>query len=180
MHQDAEWTEKLMRLAFDRHVEVFGCGPATHGAAGWQMNGHAFRLHDEMGLRFASDTRGTHPFKPALGDGISHCVQLPTTLPTLDELIGRADLADRTPVAHLLSLTEAGDRDHVYTLHAELEGRKLMPWFEQLLKGWQAQGYRLTSMGEYHGSLDRATIPVGAVVYREIPGRSGVLAVQQG
>lgn len=178
--KDAAWTERLMRLACERHAEVFGSAPATHGAAGWQMNEHAFALHDRLGFRYASDTRGTHPFRPRLAAGVSECVQLPTTLPTLDELIGRPDLAGGTPVAQLLALTAAGDRDHVYTLHAELEGRKLAPWFEALVRGWQAQGYRLCTMGEYHGSLERAAIPAGVVAYREVPGRSGVLAVQQG
>jgi undecaprenyl phosphate-alpha-L-ara4FN deformylase len=180
MHRDADWTEQLMRQAFERHQEIFGAPPVTHGAAGWQMNAHAFALQDVFGWQYASDTRGTSPFRPRCGENIVECLQLPTTLPTLDELIGHPSLAHTTPVAHLLKLTEKVDRDHVYTLHAELEGRKLAPWFEQLLRGWQSQGYQLTTMGEYHSSLDLAGVPVHDVAYREIPGRSGVLAVQQG
>jgi len=110
-------------------------------------------------------------------------VELPTTLPTLDELIGRPDLAGTTPVQHLLSLTDpsrpgAVPKDHVYTLHAELEGRKLAGDFEQLLAGWKAQGYRLTSLGEYHASLDQGQLPAREVVYGSIKGRSGVLALE--
>jgi undecaprenyl phosphate-alpha-L-ara4FN deformylase len=180
MQRDAAWTERLMRLAWDRHQEIFGAPPATHGAAGWQMNAHAFALQDQLGWQYASDTRGQGPFRPRCGEEIADCIQLPTTLPTLDELIGHPSLAHTTPVAHLLKLTEEVDRDHVYTLHAELEGRKLAPWFEQLLRGWQTQGYQLTTMGEYHSSLDLARVPVHDVAYREIPGRSGVLAVEQG
>jgi peptidoglycan/xylan/chitin deacetylase (PgdA/CDA1 family) len=180
LREGAAWTERLMRLAAERHAEVFGSAPVTHGAAGWQMNAHAFALEDAMGWRYASDTRGAGPFRPRTAGVVHQCVQLPTTLPTLDELIGHPSLAHTTPVAHLLALTASADRDHVYTLHAELEGRRLAPWFEQLIRGWRAQGYRLTSMGEYHASLDRAALPVRDVIYTEVPGRAGVLAVEQG
>src|SRR5260221_3615081 len=37
----------------------------------------------------------------------------------------------------------------VFTLHAELEGMKLAPIFEQILDGWQKQGHELVSLGSY-------------------------------
>jgi peptidoglycan/xylan/chitin deacetylase (PgdA/CDA1 family) len=183
MNRDAAWTERLMRLALDRHTEIFGSPPRVHCAAGWQMNAHAFALLEKLGFTHASDTRGHAPYRPLLAGRPSRCVELPTTLPTLDELIGRPDLANTTPVAHLLSLTDparpgAVPRDHVYTLHAELEGRKLAGDFEQLLVGWKAQGYRLTSLGEYHASLDPGQLPAREVAYGSIEGRSGVLALE--
>src|ERR1700733_10367512 len=46
----------------------------------------------EFGFRYASDTRGRAPFLPLLEAGAAAVAQLPTTLPTLDELIGRAEL----------------------------------------------------------------------------------------
>jgi undecaprenyl phosphate-alpha-L-ara4FN deformylase len=66
----------------------------------------------------------------------------------------------------------------VFTLHAELEGRKLAPWLEQLILGWRAQGYQLTGLGEYHASLEAGAVPVHDIVYGEVPGRSGVLALE--
>jgi peptidoglycan/xylan/chitin deacetylase (PgdA/CDA1 family) len=179
MHRDAVWTARLLRLAYDRHVEIFGAPPAVHCAAGWQMNTHAFEWLEANGFRYASDTRGIAPFRPRLNGHASACVQLPTTLPTLDELIGRPDLAHTTAVDHLLSLTERCDHDHVFTLHAELEGRRLAPDFDRLLTGWKAQGYRLTSLGEYHASLNQSSLPVHDIEYGSIAGRSGFLALEQ-
>jgi hypothetical protein len=43
----------------------------------------------------------------------------------------------------------------VFTLHAELEGMKLLPAFRQLLVGWREQGYELVSMGALLAGLPR-------------------------
>lgn len=175
--RDAAWTARQMGAAHARFVQVFGKPPVTHGAAGWQMNDHAFRQIDAWGMAYASDGRGTHPYIPSIdGQPLKH-VQLPTTLPTLDELIGVDGLTTDTVAGHLLKMT-ASDRDQVFTLHAELEGQKLAPIFEELLRGWRAQGHRLASMGDYHATLDHGTLPVQPVTWGEIPGRSGSLIVQ--
>src|SRR6185312_10494962 len=55
-----------------------------------------------LGFRYASDTRGTGPFLPLSAEGGGVVPQLPTTLPTFDELIGRDDLSGADPVQHLL------------------------------------------------------------------------------
>jgi hypothetical protein len=74
--------------------------------------------------------------------------------------------------AFLLKLTEGASRDHVYTLHAELEGQKLAPIFEQLLAGWQAQGYQLASMADYYQKIQHLPMPVCPITWGELPGRS--------
>ena len=177
-NRGSAWTERQMRLAFERFVEIFDRAPEVHGAAGWQMNAGAFAFEEVLGYRYASDTRGTGPFLPRIGSRASPCVQLPTTLPTLDELMGRTLPDSAHPVDHLLRLTAAEPRhDHVFTLHAELEGRRLAPWFERLLEGWLSQGYEFASLGGYHGSLDTASLPVRDVISGEVPGRSGSLAL---
>jgi peptidoglycan/xylan/chitin deacetylase (PgdA/CDA1 family) len=178
--KDAAWTEREMRRAVERYTDIFGSSPRTHGAAGWQMNPAAYALERDFGFDYASDGRGTHPFQPVDADGMPFGVpQLPTTLPTLDELIGADGLTPDNVHEHLLALTaEPPAHGHVYTLHAELEGMKLLPAFERLLAGWRAQGYRLVSTGELFASLDAAALPLHRVVMGEIPGRSGALALQ--
>ena len=180
--QSAEWTRREMRLAAVRFTEVFGFAARTHGAAGWQMNAAAYACERELALDYASDGRGTHPFLPVGDDGeICGVPQLPTTLPTLDELIGLDGWSAANVDQHLLAQTSgepSSSRSHVYTLHAELEGMRLADTFERLLAGWTAQGYRLVSCRELYDSLDAASLPRHRVVYGEIPGRSGELALQ--
>ena len=172
VRRDAGWTETEMERATARFEQIFGTPPRTWGAAGWQLNRHA-AWYEERHFPYASDTRGTGPFRP-LWDGVAiGCPQLPTTLPTLDELIGLHE----DVVRHLLSRTGKGD--HVFTAHAELEGGRLMPMFEALLAGWKSQGYEIVALEALYRTLDLARLPRCEIVQGTVPGRSGTLAVQQ-
>jgi undecaprenyl phosphate-alpha-L-ara4FN deformylase len=139
------WTQEQMQLACNRFREVFGEQPLVHGAAGWQMNVHAYRRTQSLGFMYASDTRGTHPFLPVIRGEIVACPQYPTTLPTLDELIGLDGVTEANAADALLERTRQ-PADHVFTMHAELEGMKLSRILDQLLEGWKAQGYSLVAM----------------------------------
>ncbi|MCE9658123.1 MAG: 4-deoxy-4-formamido-L-arabinose-phosphoundecaprenol deformylase [Burkholderiales bacterium] len=172
--RDPAWTVRQMRLAFDRFVDVFGSAPSTHGAAGWQMNAEAFRQIDRWGLAYASDARGPGPFVPVVEGGPLVHVQLPTTLPTLDELIGREGIDPGNVARHLLALT-AADRGHVYTLHAELEGGALAPAFEALIRGWKAQGHRLGPLADAYRAIEPGLLVRKSLGWEAVPGRSGQL-----
>src|SRR3546814_13802247 len=88
-----------MQSAQTRYQEIFMAPAMIHGAAGWQMNVHAYRLTQRLGFRYCSDTRGSHPFLPVYNAEIVACPQLPTTLPALDELLASPGLTtDRKSV----------------------------------------------------------------------------------
>jgi undecaprenyl phosphate-alpha-L-ara4FN deformylase len=176
--RDAAWTRRQMLLAAQRFREVFGTEPRVHGAAGWQMNDAALALEQELGFHYASDTRGHAPFVPLLRGQRSRCPQLPTTLPTLDELIGVEGIDVGNVHESLLARTRAPGPHHVFTLHAELEGMKLLPVLQRLLEGWRGQGYTLVSMRTLFAGLEVAQLPAARVEAGTVPGRSGLLAVQ--
>jgi undecaprenyl phosphate-alpha-L-ara4FN deformylase len=171
------WTRRQLMLAREEFLRVFGRQPDAHGAAGWQVNDTVPLLERELGFRYASDTRGTGPFVPLVAGSDIAVPQLPTTLPTLDELIGREDLGGIDPVDHLLASAEDGG-DHVFTLHAELEGGAYLEGFERLLKAWRARGMDLTDLGSYVRALDVPRLPRCPIVSGTVPGRSGMLALQ--
>ena len=176
---DRPWTEREMVLAARRYASVFGTAAKVHGAAGWQMNAHALRLTHDLGFTHASDCRGRGPFLPVWDGDLVMVPQLPTTLPTLDELIGVGGVDETNVHDCLLSLTSAAPAGgHVYTLHAELEGMKLLPVFEKLLVGWRQQGYSLLTLQEQRAALKPAALPHHEVVWGSVPGRSGELMVQ--
>ncbi len=173
-----DWTRQQMQRSHARFAEIFGAAPVTHGAAGWQMNDFAFEQIDAWQMAYASDGRGRGPYRPVLNGRPLNHVQLPTTLPTLDELLG-VDGTDASNIAaRLLQKTARESEDQVFTLHAELEGQRLAPVFEALLAGWQAQGHTLVTMGDYYASLDLDQLPSYPVTWGEIAGRSGDLIIQ--
>lgn len=179
VRRDAQWTHREMNKAFSAYERVFGRPAAVHGAAGWQMNEHAFLHQEGLGLVHASDTRGVYPFVPEVGGRRLRTIQIPTTLPTLDELIGRDGWTESNVAEAVLAAVRAQpSRLHVYTLHAELEGMLLLPVMERLLTEWQAAGHRLSSLAQVAQDLSWDALPVHAVAMDSVPGRAGRLASQ--
>ena len=177
----AEWTGGQMQRACERFTDILKESPRVHGAAGWQMNVHALRLTQTLGFEFCSDGRGTHPHLPVWRAELIRCPQLPTTLPTLDELIGEDGVTENNAAERLLELTGAAataGAPQVFTLHAELEGMQLAHVLERLLSGWKAQGWRLASMRALSETLQPLALPRCEVGPGAVPGRSGTLLCQ--
>jgi len=177
--QGLDWTRTQMekaRLAFTAALQA---APATLGAAGWQLNRHVPVLEEQMGFRYASDVRGRAPFFPIMEGLASRCMQLPTTLPTLDEIIGVNGVDSSN--AHL-SVTkcsrESLPHGHVYTLHAELEGMKLINIMRSLLGIWKDEGWRFVTLGQLYEQMKGERVPSKSIVWGEIEGRSGLLAME--
>lgn len=178
---DETWTQGQMRLAYDCFQEIFDEPAVAHGAANWQMNRHAYRLTQRLGFRYCSDTRGACPFLPVHDAEIIACPQLPTTLPTLDELIGRDGMTADDAADRLLRLSlNPPPTGHVYTLSAELEGMTLASVFDALLAGWRTQGYEPMALNDYMDDIDVARLPHHCVIDGGIPGRARPVALQGG
>ena len=174
----SEWTAREFDRALQSFAGVFAGAAATHAAAGWQINAHVLRLEQRSGLKYASDTRGSGPFWPSMGDVEGGCLQLPTTLPTFDELVGVDGCTEDGAADRILRLTRVAAVAQVFTLHAELEGQRLYPQFERLLGAWQDAGHPLLALRDLYGQLRGHRLPRHAVQMAAIPGRSGLLATQ--
>lgn len=167
------------RRAMAEYERIFGNACPTAGAPGWQANGNSLTVYDEAGLAYGSDTRGTVPFAPVC-DGVRfRTPQIPTTLPTLDELLGRPEYPeDELVPTYLRRLEQPGL--HVLTIHAELEGMAYCAWFEQLLEQARGRDVRFVALGAVAEELnaDPTGLPVCEVIQAPVDGRSGLLAVQ--
>jgi undecaprenyl phosphate-alpha-L-ara4FN deformylase len=166
-------------LARGEFSRIFGFQARTAGAAGWQSNARSREVYDEAGLLYSSDTRGTHPFFPRMGGRVYRTLEIPSTLPTLDELMGRPGFPDSAIPGHLLSLLRA-DRLNVFTLHAEIEGMGRRPLFREFLAACRASGAEFVRLDEEAKRLlgDRSSLPVCDQVMAPVDGRSGLVASQ--
>jgi peptidoglycan/xylan/chitin deacetylase (PgdA/CDA1 family) len=160
-------------------LRVFGREAQTAGAAGWQSNERSREVYDEAGLLYASDTRGRHPFFPRIGGRVFRTLEIPSTLPTLDELLGRPEFPAERIAPHLVSLL-APDRPNVFTLHAEIEGMGKRALLGSFLGACREAGVEFIALEDLARELleRRQSIPVCDQVLAPIDGRSGLVATQ--
>jgi peptidoglycan/xylan/chitin deacetylase (PgdA/CDA1 family) len=158
-------------------LRIFGFESLTAGAAGWQSNARSREVYDEANLLYASDARGGRPFFPRIDGKVFKTVEIPSTLPTFDELMGRPEYPDEKIVPHYLSLLRE-DGVNVFTIHAEIEGMGRRALFQQLLKACRERGVQFIRLDDHAKELlaNRAAIPVRDQVQAEIDGRSGFVA----
>ena len=160
-------------------LRIFGHEARTAGAPGWQSNARSRQVYDEANLLYASDTRGGGPFFPRVDGKFFKTLEIPSTLPTFDELMGRPEYPDEKIVPHLLGLLRP-EQANVFTLHAEIEGMGRRALFQQLLAACGRAGVEFIRMDDLANELlaNRALLPVRDQVMAEIDGRSGVVAAQ--
>ena len=165
--------------ARDVFRDIFKEEAITAGAAGWQANGKSLQAYDEAGFLYGSDCRGQTPFFPKADGQIFRTLQIPTTLPTLDELLGRPEYPFDKLVDHYISLLQP-HKLNVLTIHTELEGMLYKDWFERVLKACKEKGVQFVLLADVAETLlkDRKSIPVCDLIQGEVDGRSGTLAVQ--
>jgi peptidoglycan/xylan/chitin deacetylase (PgdA/CDA1 family) len=159
---------------------IFGVEAQTAGAAGWQSNARSRQVYDEANLLYASDTRGGAPFFPRVNGRVFNTLEIPSTLPTFDELMGRPEYPDEKIVPHYLSMLRE-DRVNVFTIHAEIEGMGRRTLFQDLLAACRARAVEFVRLDDYARELlaRREAIPEREQVMTEIDGRSGLVAAQR-
>lgn len=176
---DSAWSEAQLQHALAAFTQVFAAPPKLHAAPGWRSNPHALRLTQRLNFAYASDTRGRHPFVPVWHGEIVRCPQIPTTLPTLEELADHANPDPRALRDKLLALTvKPSPLGHVFSLRAMPDIARNPEFIEELLTGWREQGYEVTSIQTLAAALDMDKLPRHEVVVGKVPGRYGTLLLQ--
>jgi peptidoglycan/xylan/chitin deacetylase (PgdA/CDA1 family) len=157
---------------------IFGRPARTAGAAGWQANRHSLSAYDDAGLLYASDARGARPFFPRIDGRVCRTLQIPTTLPTLDELLGRPEYPE-AQLAEFYCRRLEPTTPNVLTIHAELEGMSHAPLFHGLLSRVLAMPVTCVTLGRLAERLLKhpEAIPVCELGMGRIEGRSGTVAV---
>lgn len=157
---------------------IFSHAPLAAGAAGWQANVYSLAAYDAANLLYASDARGISPCFPRVGATQFKTLQIPTNLPTLDELLGRAEFPlDLLPEYYLRLLRDEGV--NVLTIHAEIEGMKYLDFFMEFLKEAQHQRvqFQTLQMIAKECLANPEAISVCELKQGMVDGRSGKLAV---
>ena len=89
--------------AFEAFRAMFGEARKSFAAPGWRTNDAALVALDAMGLDYRSDTRGGAPYRCVVEGRVLATPEIPTTLPTLDEVMGRRDSSETARCASSIS-----------------------------------------------------------------------------
>jgi len=155
--------------------EIFGHRARTTAAPGWTVTADSLDIQDALSLSYCSDGRGYAPFYPVVDGRRFATLQIPTTWPTMDEILGENGISPETANDHYLSLVKPGL--NVHTIHAELEGKSMAPVFIDLLKRLRDLGARFITLAE--GAAEYAAkAPDQMMSMGETAGRAGKVAVQ--
>jgi undecaprenyl phosphate-alpha-L-ara4FN deformylase len=152
-------------------AEILGREPVCAAAPSWKCNDDVLRVEREFKPVFCSDCRGWSIFRP----GMDLPPQVPTTLPTYDEAIGRDGIHPGNYNDFMISQLKP-DTLNVLTIHAEVEGMSCQALFEQFLEKVKALGAEVVPLGRL--VADAGVILGGTIEQREIPGRDGWVGVQ--
>jgi peptidoglycan/xylan/chitin deacetylase (PgdA/CDA1 family) len=181
------WHDGLPRWAKTRVAEEYGrlhaesreiFGVPAHASAcpGWTVSDAYLAEREKYPLLYTSDTRGGKPFLPRTPKFVSAIPEIPSTLPTLDEMLG--DPEHSGPETLRRFFAEAPREDAVHTIHTEVEGGPYLDWFSVLLDDWNARGAEFVAL-ETLGveARERCTeLAVRSVAPITLPGRAGTVA----
>jgi len=173
--------EHVMREQFTRACKMFeslaGEPPACCAAPAWKVTVASLSMQDEFGFAYCSDTRGEYPFIPRIGGKTFKTPQIPSTLPTMDEIYGAPGITAQMVNDHLIGLLKPGL--NVHTIHAEMEGGAQIHLLENFIRKCLEKGIRFQTLENALAETPSAPLPVCDVVNAEIPGRAGAVAKQK-
>jgi undecaprenyl phosphate-alpha-L-ara4FN deformylase len=201
-----DWHDHLQRMSREeievvvgkehaRFLEIFGAPAAFQAAPGWTATPLSVEVQEAHGILATSDTRGGGPFHAVRADGTpSRVLEIPSTLPTLDELLalplpGDGSQAEKACKFLRMKVGEAKAL-HVHSIHTEIEGAtSFAAPFASLLAAWKSDGTSFITFEELcrplltAGTLagngrEQIEIPVRALGWTTLPGRATPVATQ--
>ena len=154
--------------------EILGRDVDCSACAGWKCTESVLLEQERFGCRYHSDCRGEGLFRPVV-KGVACAPQVPVTLPTYDELIGRGGVTDENYNERLLEQVRPAGLN-VLTIHAEVEGIARAGLFERFLALAAERKVRFAPLGSLLPPA--AEIPTGVIEQGPLPGREGTLCRQ--
>lgn len=164
--------------AFEAYRAIMGEPARSFAAPGWRTNDAALAVLDEANLAYRSDTRGRCPYRCSAQGQILRTPEIPTTLPTMDEVMGRPELPDGAAVMRFYLEQFNPAALNVHTIHAETEGMGQLEMFTALVRALKERGAKFVRLGEVASRLVAAELPVCDIVRTTLPGRAGWISAQ--
>ncbi|HIJ36432.1 MAG TPA: 4-deoxy-4-formamido-L-arabinose-phosphoundecaprenol deformylase [Deltaproteobacteria bacterium] len=156
---------------------ITGRAPSCSAVPGWKCNDLVLEEKGSLAFAYNSDCRGDSIFYPVVDGKTIPQPQIPVTLPTYDELIGRNQVSNRNYNQVLLDLFRPNQLN-VLTIHAEVEGMACFDLFGRFLEEARLKGIEFVPLGKL--LEDPIEIDQASIVPKTFPGREGWIACQEG
>ena len=168
-----------IQLSLETYTEILGSKPQSTAAPGWNTTTSSLEVQEEFGFLYASDTRGFRPFLPKLNGKIHTTLQIPTTVPGMDELRIRG-LTSEQILAYFKARWQ-GDNFLVLGVHAEIEGMIMREQFKRLLALAVTHGIRFERLDSIAAKLhqDPISMPEFEIRKTRIKGLEGLFSTQK-
>lgn len=166
---------RSLQQGVDRLTQITGKLPSCSAAPAWKCNDLVLKEKCRFPFTYNSDCRGVSIFYPIVENKQLLQAQIPVTLPTYDEVIGRNSVTDRNYNDYILSLLKS-EKLNVLTIHAEVEGIVRLEMFQNFMDMAIAKGISFVPLSTFlksSESFDRA-----ALISSEIAGRDGWVSCQ--
>jgi undecaprenyl phosphate-alpha-L-ara4FN deformylase len=157
-------------------LRIFGIPARASAAPGWTVNARSLEVQEERALLFTSDTRGGSYFFPRADERVFRTLEIPTTLPTLDETLAWPELHSDDDQRRFFR--DAARGTQVHTIHAEVEGRSKAELFEGILDDWLTDGVTFPLLSDLarEALAHHDAIPARPLSRIQLPGRAGDVA----
>jgi len=173
---DAAAIRQALTCGVKSLTRILGHPPICSAVPGWKCNDLVLTEKERFGFRYNSDCRGHGVFRPIVQGHELSQPQIPVTLPTYDEWIGREGVSDDNYNDSLLALLDP-DKLNVLAVHAEVEGISCLRMFERFVESAKTRGHGLVPLGnliDESQPLEKARITA-----RPMPGREGWISFQE-
>jgi undecaprenyl phosphate-alpha-L-ara4FN deformylase len=157
--------------------DLTGNPPVCSAAPGWRITDPALLAKTKLPFRYNSDCRGSSIFYPIVNGTPLSQPQIPTTLPTYDEVLGRDGVTQGNYNQFLTALMKPGSLN-IMTIHAEVEGRFCLSQFREFLQQVRIRGGQWLPLGDLLPPADRIT--EAAIERQKVKGREGWISIQHG
>lgn len=176
-----EEVSRELAQAQDIYRSFLGRAARSFAAPGWQCSGAHRDVLAGGGFLYGSDTRGLAPYFPRFGERLNPVLEIPTTLPTLDELLGFNGCSPGDFTDLVLGRLQRMELSQVLTVHAEVEGGPLKGEFAHLLDRCREQGVEFFRLEDWARELlqEPEKIPGARVRQARLPGRAGRVSCQE-
>lgn len=172
-------TRQHMNWSVDAFVEATGQRPKIHAASGCIVNKHLYKLERELGFELGIESRGKTLYLPRYQGVESDVLQLPITLPYLEELLVQDEInLDNIHEYFFAESQSVLPHGQVMALRASYEGRGWLGILEKLLVMWKGSSREFQTALQLLSQVEKGSIKRHQVGWAEYKPQNQFMATQ--